>query len=34
MLPLRVYQHEAVDFSLDRLYTKGEQGSGLFLDPG
>lgn len=31
---LHSYQREAIDFGLNRLYTKDLQGAGLFLDPG
>lgn len=34
MEPLRPYQRRAIDFSLDRMFAKGEQGSGLLLQPG
>lgn len=32
--PLRDYQAYAVEWLLDRLYVKGCEGAGLFLDPG
>ena len=32
--PLHDYQTAAVDFLLDRLTIKDEQGAGLFMDPG
>jgi len=34
MDPLREYQNEAFNFGMQRLYVKGYQGTGLFLDPG